>query len=133
MAKVPMTKEAAKALAAEVKLQSPDYGLLALVPVEKQDAARLWMRMKAQFTPYQHAAADAFEYCERRQSDSNDDRDEIIAEAAAQFFDRVPTKLKKTLADFTESVHRAWQGRNWDEVNKLRELRAAARLLHGSV
>jgi hypothetical protein len=124
MTKAPVTKEAAKALAAEVKLQSPDHSLLALVPVDKQDTARLWIRMKAEFTPYQHAVADAFEGCERRQSETGVKANEIADDVAKQFFDR---KHKKTLEEFTESVHRAWRGRTWQQILDLVELRAAVR------
>jgi hypothetical protein len=121
MAKVPMTKEAAKALAAEVKLQSPDYALLALVPVENQDAARLWIRMKAEFTPNLHDLADAFEYCERRQSESDDKANEILPQAAKKF------RVKESALD------KAWIHRTWTKLNLLLRLRTAARELHGPV
>lgn len=102
-----------------------DDALLALIPAKKRDVARLLIRMKI-FTPYQHAVADAFEWCERRQSESSDKKSKIVDDAARCFFE---STLKKTLEEFTDSIHRAWIGRTWPEINSLLRIRAASKLL----
>lgn len=111
----------------KLAVQELDDALLALIPAKKRDVARLLIRMKT-FTPYQHAVADAVEYCERRQANSDDDPVTITADAADRFFTSIH---KKTLEEFAESIHRAWIGRNWQQLVALLRLRAAVRQLHG--
>lgn len=109
----------------KLAIQELDDALLALIPAKKRDVARLLIRMKT-FTPYQHAVADAFQWCKRRQTESDDDPDAIISDAADHFFDPIH---KKTRDEFAESIHRAWKGRSWPEINTLLRIRADLKLL----
>lgn len=100
-------------------LQELDDFWLALTPVALRPKVRFAMRLKRQFSPYLHAVADAFEECERRQSESDDCQTTIIVAVAAKF--RVREK----------SIDKGWIERSWPELNELRRIRAAARELHG--
>ncbi len=108
----------------KVAFSELDDALLSLVPTKKRDVARLLIRLKT-FTPYQHAVADAFEWCKQRQSESDDDRFTIVSDAAQRYFTPIH---KKTPEEFAESIHRAWTG--WRAINELLRIRAAARQLH---
>ena len=105
--------------ASGVCLQELDDFWLALTPVALHPKVRVAMRLKRQFSPYLHAVADAFEECERRQSESDDTPTTIIVAVAAKF--RVREK----------SLDKGWIDRSWPELNELLRIRAAARKLHG--
>lgn len=77
------------------------------------------MRLKRQFSPYLHAVADAFEECERRQSESDDTPTTIIVAVAAE----------RGVEE--KSLDKGWIGRSWQDLNLLLRIRAAARKLHG--
>lgn len=98
---------AAKSLASGVRMQDLDDALLALVPAEARDAVRLAMRLKAQFTPYQQAVADACEWCQRRQTETQDDPDAIMDQAAARF------------GVESDSINHAWRLKDWKALNRL--------------
>jgi hypothetical protein len=122
-----MTEEQAKQLdaladrssASGACLQELDDFWLALTPVPLRPKVRVAMRLKRQFTPYLHAVADAFEECERRQSESDAGPTKIIVAVAAKFSVR------------EKSLDKGWIGRTWSELNLLLQRRAAARDLHG--
>lgn len=109
---------AARSRAAGVRLQVFDDAVLALVPTEVREQVRLAMRLKAQFSAYLHAVADAFEECERLQSESNDTPTTILRQAATKFGVR------------EKSLDKGWIHGTWDKLNDLLELRAD---LHGGV
>lgn len=103
-------------IASDILSQALEDDMLARYAPELRGRLRIAIRLRRQFSLYVHLIADCVEFCERRQRESNDKKDDIVQQAAQRFFD---PSFGKELEEFAESISRAWIDRNWQAVNEL--------------
>lgn len=110
---------AARSRAAGIRLQALDDAIVESAAPADREQVRLAMRLRGEFSPYLHTVFDAVEWCSRRESESDDEADKIIGDAAKEFARLTP----KTRKEFAESLQSAWVRKDWKAFNRLKRQR----------